>query len=65
MTRRLTPEFLAYTFAVLAGLIVLWNTATYPSGAGYDATSHREYEDFLIRELRLPRLPATWPSPPC
>jgi hypothetical protein len=66
VTRRLTPEFLAYTFAVLAGLIVLWNTATYPSGAGYDATSHREYADFLIRELRLPRINETpeYYSPP-
>jgi hypothetical protein len=33
---------------------VLWNVAAYPSGAGYDATSHREYADFLIHHLRLP-----------
>jgi hypothetical protein len=63
---RLTPEALAYGFAALAGLIVLWNAATYPSGGGYDATSHREYADFLIRELRLPRINETpeYYSPP-
>jgi hypothetical protein len=53
--RRLTPTALAYAFAALVGLVVLWNASSYPSGAGYDATSHREYADFLIRELRLPR----------
>jgi 4-amino-4-deoxy-L-arabinose transferase-like glycosyltransferase len=38
----------------LATLIVLWNTASYPAGAGYDAASHREYADFLINHHRLP-----------
>ena len=52
--RRLTPERLALGFAALAGLIVLWNALTYPSGAGYDAASHKEYGDFLIDHLRLP-----------
>jgi hypothetical protein len=52
--RRLTPERLALGFAALAGLIVLWNSLTYPSGAGYDAASHKEYGDFLIDHLRLP-----------
>ena len=40
--------------ATLAGLIVLWNAASYPAGAGYDAPSHREYADFLVHHLRLP-----------
>jgi len=52
--RRLTPERLTLIFAGLAGLVALWNAATYPSGAGYDAASHREYGDFLINHLRLP-----------
>ena len=52
--RRLTPERLALGFAALAGLIVLWNALTYPSGAGYDAASHKEYGDFLVDHLRLP-----------
>jgi 4-amino-4-deoxy-L-arabinose transferase-like glycosyltransferase len=52
--RWLTPGRLAVAFAGLAGLLVLWNTVTYPSGAGYDAASHREYGDFLIDHLRLP-----------
>ena len=51
--RRLTPERLALGFAALAA-IVLWNAVTYPSGAGYDATSHKEYGDFVIDHLRLP-----------
>jgi hypothetical protein len=38
----------------MAGLIVLWNALSYPSGAGYDASSHQEYGDFLIDHLRLP-----------
>ena len=66
MARRLTPTTLAYAFAAVAGLIVLWNASSYPSGAGYDATSHREYADFLIRELRLPHAGETpeYYSPP-
>ena len=54
MAGRLTPERLAYGFAALAGLIVLWNALAYPSGAGYDAASHKEYADFLIEHHRLP-----------
>jgi 4-amino-4-deoxy-L-arabinose transferase-like glycosyltransferase len=54
MLTRLTPRRLVVAFAALAGLLVLWNTVTYPSGAGYDAASHREYGDFLIQHLRLP-----------
>jgi hypothetical protein len=50
----LAPERLARWFAALAGLIVLWNALAYPSGAGYDAASHREYADFLIQHHRLP-----------
>jgi hypothetical protein len=50
----LTPERLAWAFVVLGGAIVLWNAAAYPSGAGYDAPSHREYADFLIQHHRLP-----------
>jgi hypothetical protein len=51
---KLRPERLVQAFAALAGLIVLWNAAAYPSGAGYDAASHREYADFLIQHHRLP-----------
>jgi hypothetical protein len=51
---RLTPEQLAWAFVALGGAIVLWNASAYPSGAGYDASSHREYADFLINNLRLP-----------
>jgi len=51
---KLGPERLVQAFAALAGLIVLWNAAAYPSGAGYDAASHREYADFLIQHHRLP-----------
>jgi len=51
---KLGPERLVQAFAALAGLIVLWNAASYPSGAGYDAASHREYADFLIQHHRLP-----------
>jgi 4-amino-4-deoxy-L-arabinose transferase-like glycosyltransferase len=54
MLTRLTPRRLVVAFAALAGLVVLWNAVTYPSGAGYDAASHKEYGDFLIRHLRLP-----------
>ena len=64
--RRLTPERLSLFLAGLAGLIALWNAVTYPSGAGYDATSHREYGDFLINHLRLPHANETpeYYSPP-
>jgi 4-amino-4-deoxy-L-arabinose transferase-like glycosyltransferase len=51
---KLAPERVAYGFAALAGLIVLWNALAYPSGAGYDAASHKEYADFLIQHHRLP-----------
>ncbi len=54
MAGKLSPERIAIGFAVLAGLIVLWNAAAYPAGAGYDAPSHQEYADFLINHLRLP-----------
>ena len=54
MAGKLAPERLVQAFAALAGLIVLWNAASYPSGAGYDAASHREYADFLIQHHRLP-----------
>lgn len=54
MAGRLAPERLAYGFAALAGLIVLWNALAYPSGAGYDAASHKEYANFLIDQHRLP-----------
>jgi Dolichyl-phosphate-mannose-protein mannosyltransferase len=50
----LTPERLTWALVALGGAIVLWNAAAYPAGAGYDATSHREYADFLINHLRLP-----------
>jgi len=61
-----TPERVAVGFAVLAGLIVLWNAASYPAGAGYDAPSHREYADFLIQHHRLPHRNETpeYYSPP-
>lgn len=54
MAGKLGPERLVQAFAALAGLIVLWNAVSYPSGAGYDAASHREYADFLIQHHRLP-----------
>lgn len=54
MPRWLTPGRVAAGFAALAGLVVLWNAVAYPSGAGYDAASHREYADFLVDHLRLP-----------
>ena len=54
MAGRIRPERIAYGFAALAGLIVLWNSVAYPSGAGYDAASHREYADFLVQHHRLP-----------
>jgi hypothetical protein len=52
--RLASPEKLAWALAGLAGAVVLWNAAAYPSGAGYDAPSHREYADFLIQHHRLP-----------
>jgi hypothetical protein len=52
--RTLSPERLTLAFVALGGAIVLWNAASYPSGAGYDAPSHREYADFLIQHMRLP-----------
>src|SRR5215468_9338307 len=66
MARWLTPGRLAYAFAALAGLIVLWNAAAYPVGAGYDAASHKEYADFLVDHLRLPHVNETpeYYSPP-
>ena len=54
MAGKLNPDRLVQAFAALAGLIVLWNVAAYPAGAGYDAASHREYADFLIQHHRLP-----------
>jgi len=50
----LTPQRLTWVFVALGGAIVLWNAAAYPAGAGYDASSHSEYADFLINHLRLP-----------
>jgi Dolichyl-phosphate-mannose-protein mannosyltransferase len=49
-----TPERAVRLLAGLAGLVALWNAFAYPSGAGYDAASHREYADFLIQHHRLP-----------
>ena len=54
MAGRLRPERAVQGLAALAGLIVFWNALAYPSGAGYDAASHREYADFLIQHHRLP-----------
>ncbi len=64
--RRLTPERLSLFLIALVGLVAAWNAASYPSGAGYDATSHREYGDFLINNLRLPHANETpeYYSPP-
>ena len=57
---------MAYAFVALAGLVVLWNAARYPAGAGYDATSHREYAAFLADHHRLPKINETpeYYSPP-
>jgi hypothetical protein len=52
---RLTPRRVAFGFGLVAGLVILWNTVTYPSGAGYDAASHQQYADFVANHLRLPR----------
>jgi 4-amino-4-deoxy-L-arabinose transferase-like glycosyltransferase len=49
-----TSERLTIAFVALGGAIVLWNATAYPSGAGYDAASHREYADFLVDHMRLP-----------
>jgi hypothetical protein len=49
-----TPDRVVRSLAGLAGLLVLWNVLAYPSGAGYDAASHREYADFLVQHHRLP-----------
>jgi 4-amino-4-deoxy-L-arabinose transferase-like glycosyltransferase len=38
----------------VATLIGLWNTLSYPAGAGFDAASHREYADFIVSHWRLP-----------
>jgi hypothetical protein len=51
---RLTAERVTVLVVVAAGLLALWNAASYPWGAGYDAASHKEYADFLIDHLRLP-----------
>lgn len=51
---RLSPERTVWALVALGGAIALWNAASYPAGAGYDATSHREYADFLIQHHRLP-----------
>jgi 4-amino-4-deoxy-L-arabinose transferase-like glycosyltransferase len=50
----------------LATLIGLWNTLSYPAGAGFDATSHREYADFIVGHWRLPHVNETpeYYSPP-
>jgi hypothetical protein len=52
--KSLSPEQLTWAFVALGAAVVLWNTAAYPAGAGYDAASHREYADFLIQHHRLP-----------
>jgi 4-amino-4-deoxy-L-arabinose transferase-like glycosyltransferase len=50
----------------LATLIGLWNTLSYPAGAGFDAVSHREYADFIVSHWRLPHVNETpeYYSPP-
>jgi hypothetical protein len=48
------PSRVTLGVAAFAGLLTLWNVATYPPGAGYDAVSHTQYADFLIHHLRLP-----------
>src|SRR5579872_7069692 len=54
LRERWTPQRLAWALVALGGAVALWNAAAYPAGAGYDATSHREYADFLIDHFRLP-----------
>jgi hypothetical protein len=51
---RITPAQAVAGFAVLAGLIALWNAARFPPGNGYDAVWHERYADFLIHHHRLP-----------
>lgn len=60
------PRRVAAALVVVAGALVLWNALAYPSGAGYDAASHREYADFVVREWRLPHRNETpeYYSPP-
>jgi hypothetical protein len=62
----LTPERVTLALAVCAGLLALYNAATYPPGAGYDAISHTQYADFLIHHHRLPHRNETaeYYSPP-
>lgn len=43
--------------AVLVGLfalVTLWNAASYPPGAGYDASHHIDYAEMLVKEGRTP-----------
>jgi hypothetical protein len=63
---RLNPERAAIGVALLGAVLAAWNAITYPSGAGYDAASHREYADFLIQHHRLPHRNETpeYYSPP-
>jgi hypothetical protein len=51
---------------VLLGALALWNAASYPVGAGYDAPSHMEYADFLVDHHRIPHRNETpeYYSPP-
>jgi hypothetical protein len=51
---------------VLLGALALWNAASYPVGAGYDAPSHQEYADFLVSHHRIPHRDETpeYYSPP-
>ena len=63
---RLSPERAAVGVALLGGVLAAWNALSYPSGAGYDAASHREFADFLIQHHRLPHRNETpeYYSPP-
>jgi 4-amino-4-deoxy-L-arabinose transferase-like glycosyltransferase len=51
---RVTARRAGLAVVALATLIGLWNTLSYPAGAGFDAASHREYADFLAHHWRLP-----------
>src|SRR2546423_14154764 len=51
---RVTARRAGLAVVALATLIGLWNTLSYPSGAGSDAASHREYADFVVSHWRLP-----------
>ena len=51
---RVTARRAGLAVVALATLIGLWNTLSYPSGAGFDAASHREYADFVVSHWRLP-----------